>query len=99
VVRASAKAAFEPRFQDMLTGKLPSDFYARSGCFQAAFGRNMTSEATSQNLAHLPEPYAQQLRAIADYYKASTNEAVRSAAAALASRLDTLHPSTTAHPE
>lgn len=98
VIRASAKAAFEPRFHDMLSGKLPSDFYARSGCYQAAFGRNMISEATAKTLVQLPEAYRRQLRSIADRHAASTNEAVRSAAAALAQRLDALRPSTNAPP-
>ena len=98
VIRASAKAAFEPRLQDMLTGKFPSDFYARSGCYQAAFGRDMISEATAKTLGQLPEPYLRQLCAIADRYKASTNEPTRTAAAALASHLAALSTATNAPP-
>jgi hypothetical protein len=79
-VRACARAAFDPRFQNTLTGKLPSDFYARSGLFESVFNREMILDATANTAGQYPDTYYQNLIAIANRYNSSTNTAIRSAA-------------------
>jgi HEAT repeat protein len=89
VVRASAIAAFDPAFQEMLSGKKPSDFYARSGHFQSAFIREMTSEATAKTIGHYPDAYYQKLLGIASQYTLSTDPAIRSAASKVVNYVST----------
>jgi len=80
VVRASARAALDPRSQDMFTGKAPSDFYTRSGHFQSTFNLEMTVEATARTLGHYPDTYYQKLLPTLAPYTNSPDSAVRSSA-------------------
>ena len=89
VVRASAIAAFDPAFQEMLSGKKPSDFYARSGHFQSVFIREMISEATAKTTGHYADAYYQKLLGIASQYTLSTDPAIRSAASKVVNYVST----------
>jgi hypothetical protein len=89
VIRASGRAAFDPAFQEMLSGRKPSDFYTRSGHFQSVFIREMTLEATAKTVGHYPDDYYQKLLTIAGQYASSTNPALRSAASRVTDYVDT----------